>query len=108
MSLTPRHGAVPAAAVTNLGGNHAAVPASPERPSQDSLGFAVLVHVRRVENVQPPVEGQVHDAAGLGLVGPFAEHHGADHGNRDRQKHCQRRLFRLYTRRSGRQHNRNS
>ncbi|SNY46838.1 hypothetical protein SAMN05421748_10815 [Paractinoplanes atraurantiacus] len=80
-------GALPVRVVAHrpaeLGGDHDAVAAALQGLADDLLGFAVRVDVRRVDEVDAGVQGLVHDADGLVVVGiadagGLAEHHGAE------------------------------
>ncbi|KAF1855195.1 hypothetical protein Lal_00003742 [Lupinus albus] len=66
-----------------LGGQHPVVASRGDGASDDLLGAAGVVDVRRVDEVDALLEGLVDDAPGGGFVGLAAEHHGAQAQGRD-------------------------
>ena len=63
--------------VEDLRGHHGLAALALERLAQDSLGGAVVVHVRRIEETHAPVQGEVDHADRFPLVGLVPEGHGA-------------------------------
>ena len=61
----------------HLGGQHHLVAPVLEGLAHDALGFAAVVHIGGVDEIDAAIQGLVNDADGFFLVGGATEHHGA-------------------------------
>ena len=73
------HVDVPAHRPVRLGGQHHIIPAAAQRLPDDLLRLPRRIHIRRIDEIDPAVQGGVNDPDAILMIGitPDAEHHRA-------------------------------